>query len=99
MTLLDSNRRQFLVTSSGAAAGLIIGFYLQPGGRMGWLAQAQAPAAPALPPPNAFLQVAPDDAMAYARRSAREEGVLVGVSSGASLAASSRSSAAMSQCG
>jgi len=36
---------------------------------------------------DGVLQVAPDDAMAYARRSAREEGVLVGVSSGASLAA------------
>ncbi len=36
---------------------------------------------------DGILQVAPDDAMAYARRSAREEGVLVGVSSGASLAA------------
>ena len=36
---------------------------------------------------DGVLQVAPEDAMAYARRSAREEGVLVGVSSGASLAA------------
>ena len=36
---------------------------------------------------DGILQVSPDDAMAYARRSAREEGVLVGVSSGASLAA------------
>jgi len=36
---------------------------------------------------DGILQVAPDDAMAWARRSAREEGVLVGVSSGASLAA------------
>jgi len=36
---------------------------------------------------DGILQVAPVDAMAYARRSAREEGVLVGVSSGASLAA------------
>jgi len=36
---------------------------------------------------DGVLQVAPDDAMAYARRSAREEGVLVGISSGASLAA------------
>jgi cysteine synthase A len=36
---------------------------------------------------DGILQVAPEDAMAYARRSAREEGVLVGVSSGASLAA------------
>ncbi len=36
---------------------------------------------------DGILQVAPEDAMAYARRCAREEGVLVGVSSGASLAA------------
>jgi cysteine synthase A len=36
---------------------------------------------------DGIVQVAPDDAMAYARRSAREEGVLIGVSSGASLAA------------
>jgi cysteine synthase A len=36
---------------------------------------------------DGILQVAPEDAMAYARRSAREEGLLVGVSSGASLAA------------
>ena len=36
---------------------------------------------------DGVIQVAPEDAMAYARRSAREEGVLVGVSSGASLAA------------
>jgi cysteine synthase len=36
---------------------------------------------------DGILQVASEDAMAYARRAAREEGVLVGVSSGASLAA------------
>jgi cysteine synthase A len=36
---------------------------------------------------DGIVQVTPEDAMAYARRSAREEGVLVGVSSGASLAA------------
>ncbi len=36
---------------------------------------------------DGILQVSPEDAMAYARRSAREEGVLVGVSSGAALAA------------
>ena len=36
---------------------------------------------------DGILQVAPEDAMTYARRSAREEGLLVGVSSGASLAA------------
>jgi cysteine synthase A len=36
---------------------------------------------------DGILQVAPEDAMEWARRSAREEGVLVGISSGASLAA------------
>ncbi len=36
---------------------------------------------------DGILRVAPADALDYARRSAREEGVLVGVSSGASLAA------------
>jgi cysteine synthase A len=36
---------------------------------------------------DGIVQVAPEDAMDYARRSAQQEGVLVGVSSGASLAA------------
>ncbi len=36
---------------------------------------------------DGVVQVAPEDAMGYARRSAREEGVLIGISSGASLAA------------
>jgi cysteine synthase A len=36
---------------------------------------------------DGILQVAPEDAIAYARRAAREEGLLIGVSSGASLAA------------
>ncbi len=36
---------------------------------------------------DGILQVAPEDAMTFARRSAREEGLLVGVSSGAALAA------------
>jgi cysteine synthase A len=36
---------------------------------------------------DGIVQVAPEDAMAWARRSAREEGMLIGVSSGASLAA------------
>ena len=36
---------------------------------------------------DGILQVAPEDAMEYARRSAREEGTLIGISSGASLAA------------
>ena len=36
---------------------------------------------------DGVIQVAPEDAMAYARRSAAEEGLLVGISTGASLAA------------
>ena len=36
---------------------------------------------------DGIIQVSADDAFAYARRSAREEGILVGVSSGAALAA------------
>jgi cysteine synthase len=36
---------------------------------------------------DGVIQVAPEDAMDYARRSAREEGVLIGISSGAALAA------------
>ncbi len=36
---------------------------------------------------DGILQVVAEDAMAWARRSAREEGLLVGISSGASLAA------------
>ena len=39
---------------------------------------------------DGILQVAPEDAMEYARRSAREEGVLVGISSGASDRKSTR---------
>jgi cysteine synthase len=39
---------------------------------------------------DGVIQVAPEDAMAYVRRCAREEGVLVGISSGASLAAVSQ---------
>ncbi len=36
---------------------------------------------------DGILQVAPEDAFAYAKRAAREEGLLIGISSGASLAA------------
>jgi len=36
---------------------------------------------------DGILQVAPEDAFTYARRAAREEGLLVGISSGASFAA------------
>lgn len=36
---------------------------------------------------DGVVQVAPEDAMAWARRSAREEGILIGISSGASLSA------------
>lgn len=61
----DGSRRRFLVTTAGAAAGLVIGFYLPSGsGRSGgWLAKAEAQAAsPAkLPVPNAFLRIGADD--------------------------------------
>ena len=36
---------------------------------------------------DGIVQVAPPDAIAYARRAAKEEGLLIGVSSGAALAA------------
>jgi cysteine synthase A len=36
---------------------------------------------------DGIVQVAPEDAFAYAKRAAREEGLLIGISSGASLAA------------
>jgi cysteine synthase A len=36
---------------------------------------------------DGVIQVAEEDAFAYARRAAREEGIFVGISSGASLAA------------
>jgi cysteine synthase A len=36
---------------------------------------------------DGILQVAPEDAFTYAKRAAREEGLLIGISSGASLAA------------
>jgi isoquinoline 1-oxidoreductase beta subunit len=48
------SRRRFLKTSSG----LVIGFLVAPKGRL--FAQAAA-AAPALPPPNAFLRIGEDD--------------------------------------
>jgi cysteine synthase A len=39
---------------------------------------------------DGVIQVAPDDAKSWAKRSAREEGILVGISSGATLAAISQ---------
>jgi len=54
----DLTRRDFLKTSVGGATGLVIGFSFP------WrpsLVQAQERPAPKLPPPDAFLQIAPDD--------------------------------------
>ena len=57
----DIGRRAFLKASAGSAAGLVIGFYL-PGSVVPALAEeSAAPKAPALPPPNAFLRIAPDE--------------------------------------
>jgi isoquinoline 1-oxidoreductase beta subunit len=56
---VDAGRRRFLVVSAGAAAGLVIGFHTPFRGRFA-LAQEPPPARPALPAPNAFLQIAPD---------------------------------------
>ena len=62
--LLDANlapkktsRRTFLKASSAATGGLVIGFNLAVGNRM---AAAQAPQAPNLNQPNAFLRIARD---------------------------------------
>jgi isoquinoline 1-oxidoreductase beta subunit len=59
MDAFNLERRKFLAASTAATAGLIIGFHVPFGGRRA-LAQEQPPAKPALPPPNAFLQIAPD---------------------------------------
>jgi len=58
----DLSRRAFLKASAGNAAGLVIGFYLPGSGAA--LAQEGAPGKPAsLPPPNAFLRIAPDESI------------------------------------
>lgn len=59
MSAVNAGRRRFLVTSAGATAGLVIGFHVPLAGRFA-LAQEPAAAKPALPPPNAFLEIAPD---------------------------------------
>ncbi len=56
-------RREFLKTSAGGAAGLVIGFYL-PGRSLVALAQGDAaPPASKLPAPNAFLRIGPDESI------------------------------------
>jgi isoquinoline 1-oxidoreductase beta subunit len=62
---IDAGRRRFLVTSAGAAAGLVIGFYLPAAaGRFALSASAQEPTPPAkLPSPNAFLRIGADDSV------------------------------------
>lgn len=62
MSAVNAGRRKFLVTSAGATAGLIIGFHVPLAGRFA-LAQEAAPAKPALPAPNAFLEIAPGGAV------------------------------------
>jgi len=59
MNAVNTGRRKFLVASAGATAGLVIGFHVPFAGRFA-LAQEPANATPTLPPPNAFLQIAPD---------------------------------------
>jgi isoquinoline 1-oxidoreductase beta subunit len=62
---IDAGRRRFLVTSAGAAAGLVIGFYLPAAaGRFALSASAQEPQPAAkLPAPNAFLRIGADDSV------------------------------------
>jgi len=59
--LADPTRREFLKTAALSAAGLVIAFYVPPGRRFAQAAEATAPAAPPLPPANAFLRIGSDD--------------------------------------
>jgi isoquinoline 1-oxidoreductase subunit beta len=60
-TVLKATRREFLKASAATTGGLVIGFNLTLGSK---LAQAQAPAAPNLNQPNAFLRIARDGTVA-----------------------------------
>ena len=59
--LADPTRREFLKTAALSAAGLVIAFYVPPGRHFAQAAEATAPAAPPLPPANAFLRIGSDD--------------------------------------
>jgi len=59
--LADPTRREFLKTAALSAAGLVIAFYVPPGRRFAQAAETTAPAAPPLPPANAFLRIGSDD--------------------------------------
>jgi isoquinoline 1-oxidoreductase subunit beta len=54
------SRRELLRTSALSAAGLVVAFHVP---RVVRAAPAPAPAAPPLPPPNAFLRIGPDDSV------------------------------------
>jgi isoquinoline 1-oxidoreductase beta subunit len=57
----ELNRRQFLRTSAGAVAGLVIGFYLPPKSRWALAQEGGPPASPPLPAPNAFVKIGADE--------------------------------------
>jgi isoquinoline 1-oxidoreductase beta subunit len=59
--LADPDRREFLKAAALSAAGLVVAFYVPAGRRFAYAAENPAPAAPPLPPANAFLRIAPDD--------------------------------------
>lgn len=56
-------RRGFLKTSAVVGGGLVVGFFLPEGTRRIALGQAPPAAAPALPPPNAFLKIGSDESV------------------------------------
>jgi isoquinoline 1-oxidoreductase beta subunit len=61
MSLLpDPSRREFLKSAALTTAGLVIAFHVPAGRRLAHAAEVPAPAAPPLPPANAFLRIAPD---------------------------------------
>jgi isoquinoline 1-oxidoreductase beta subunit len=58
--LADPSRREFLKSAALTTAGLVIAFHVPAGRRLAHAAEVPAPAAPPLPPANAFLRIAPD---------------------------------------
>jgi isoquinoline 1-oxidoreductase subunit beta len=57
---IETSRREFLKVSGLTAGGFVIGFYI-PTALSEFMAQAQQPGAPPTYPPNAFIQIAPDN--------------------------------------